>query len=529
MCEENSSNATLPTQPEDCTFKNPIIWTDIPDPDVIRVEDVYYMSSTTMFYNPGIPIMKSYDLLHWEIVNYVYDFLADNEEQTLSNGKNEYGKGSWASSLRYHNGIFYVTFGSLATGKTYIYQTNDIENGPWTHSILDNYYHDMSLLFDDDGHVYMVYDSHDIKVIELTADATAIKEGGLNKVIIPHASLVASTKENLGLPAEGAHIQKINGQYYVFTITWPKNGERTQLVHRADRIDGEYEGRVAFGDSGIAQGGIINTVNGDWYSMLFQDRGAVGRIPYLIPVTWENGWPIFGEKGTVSERMFISNRAVNAKSYLVDSDEFDFNVPSPIDVKGRLDTRERNKDLKLVWQWNHNPDQHYWSLTDRPGFLRLTTGRTSKTIEEARNSLTQRTFGPECSASVALEINNMKDGDIAGLSAFQKDYGFVGIRKSGDTNFIVMVNNGYGDGEEIESIPVNQDRVYFKIYLDYRNQKDRAYFYYSLDGVKWNSIGNTLQLKYKLDHFVGYRFALFNYATITPGGFVDFDYFRFDE
>jgi len=150
----------------------------------------------------------------------------------------------------------------------------------------------MSLLFDA-GHVYMVYGNHDIKVIELTADATAIKEGGLNKVIIPQASLVASKKEEVGLPAEGAHIQKINGMYYVFTITWPKNRNRTQLVHRSEKIDGEYEGRVAFNHKGIAQGGIIDSINGEWYGLLFQDSGVLGRIPYLIPVTWENEWPIF--------------------------------------------------------------------------------------------------------------------------------------------------------------------------------------------------------------------------------------------
>jgi len=94
--------------------------------------------------------------------------------------------------------------------------------------------------------------------------------------------------------------------------------------------------------------------------------------------------------------------------------------------------------------------------------------------------------------------NQYNDGDIAGFAAFQKDYGFVGVRKSGDTCFVVMINNSLGDGKEIESISVNQDRIYFKIYVDYRNQVDKAFFYYSLDGEKWNSIGDTLQMKYKL-------------------------------
>jgi beta-xylosidase len=220
------------------TFENPVLWADVPDPSVIRVGDVYYMSSTTMHMNPGVPIMKSYDLVQWKIVNYVYTILGDGDQQTLRNGQNEYGAGSWASSLKYYNGIFYVAFASNTIGETYIFQTDDIECGPWTKSTLEGHFHDSSLLFDD-GHVYLVYGSHNIKVIELTADVTAIKEGGLHQVIIPEASLVAGP--DVGLPAEGAHIHKVHGQYYVCLITWPEGGKRTQLVFRADRIDGPYE------------------------------------------------------------------------------------------------------------------------------------------------------------------------------------------------------------------------------------------------------------------------------------------------
>jgi xylan 1,4-beta-xylosidase len=492
-------------------FENPILWMDVPDPDVIRVGDVYYMSSTTMHMNPGVPIMKSEDLLHWEIVNYVYDVLAVNDEQTLSNGKNEYGKGSWASCLRYHQGIFYLVVGSLATGKTYIFQTVDIEKGSWTRYTLDRYYHDMSLLFDDDGRVYMVYDRGDIKVIELTKDATGIKKGGLNKIIVQNASLVASAKEDVGLPAEGAHIQKINGYYYIFTITWPKNGHRTQLVHRAARIDGQYEGRIAVDDpSGTAQGGIIDSVDGKWYGLLFRDNGSVGRVPCLVPVTWEADWPVFGEQGRVPERMPRPVHPKTSKSYIVSSDEFEY---------------DSNK-IGLVWQWNHNPIHDHWSLTERPSFLRLKNGKTSASLEEARNTLTQRTFGPVCSGQIAMEITNMKDGDVAGFAAFQKDYGYIAVKKGENSKSIVMVKASSSLEAEIERIPLHQDRVYFRIDFDYRNQTDKAFFYYSFDGVVWKQIGNVLQMSYKLDHFMGYRFALFSYAETTTGGFVDFDYFR---
>lgn len=126
------------------TAQNPIIWADVPDPSVVRVGDTYYMTSTTMHMNPGVPIMKSTNLVDWEIVNYVYDILAAGDAQTLSNGQNEYGRGSWASSLAYHDGVFYVVFSSQTVGKTFIFRTRDIENGPWERSIID-FTHDMSL------------------------------------------------------------------------------------------------------------------------------------------------------------------------------------------------------------------------------------------------------------------------------------------------------------------------------------------------------------------------------------------------
>ena len=144
--------------------------------------------------------------------------MGTSDAQTLSNGKNEYGRGSWASSLAYHDGVFYVAFSSQTEGRTFIFKTKDIENGPWERSVLE-FTHDMSLLFDDDGRVYLVHGGGDIRLLELTEDASAVKRGGINQVIIPNASAVASP--NVILAAEGAHIHKINGMYYIFLITWP--------------------------------------------------------------------------------------------------------------------------------------------------------------------------------------------------------------------------------------------------------------------------------------------------------------------
>jgi beta-xylosidase len=180
----------------------------------------------------------------------------------------------------------------------------------------------------------------------------------------------------------------------------------------------------------------------------------------------------------------------------------------------------------LQWQWNHNPDNRLWSLTQRPGFLRLTTGRVDTDFQQVRNMLTQRTFGPQCSGSVAVDASNMKDGDVAGLALLQKRYGIVGVRMTGATKTIVMVSAESESPVELASVPLTQNMIYLKADCNFEKRTDKACFYYSLDGRTWTMIGKPLQMAYTMPHFVGYRFALFNYATKAAGGFVDFDYFR---
>jgi hypothetical protein len=172
--------------------RNPIIWADVPDVAMIRVGDTYYMSSTTMHMSPGVPIMKSKDLVNWELVRYAYDILDDVDDLNLANGKNTYGRGSWASSIRYHNGTYYVSTFAQTTGKTYIYTTKDIEKGLWKVSSFRPAFHDHSLFFDDDGRVYLLYGAGDLRLVELTADATAVKPGGFHDVIIRNASAVST-------------------------------------------------------------------------------------------------------------------------------------------------------------------------------------------------------------------------------------------------------------------------------------------------------------------------------------------------
>lgn len=491
--------------------QNPIIHADVPDMSIIRVGNTYYMSSTTMHMNPGVPIMKSKDLVNWELINYAYDILGDVDEMNLENGKSAYGRGSWASCIRYHNETYYVSTFAQTTGKTYIYSTKDLEKGPWKVSSFEPSYHDHTIFFDDDGRVYMIWGGGKLMMVELKEDLSGVKEG-TERVLIEKAH--APIKENIMLPAEGSQLFKVNGKYYLFNIAWPRGGMRTVIVHRADKITGPYEGRVALQDKGVAQGGLIDTPEGNWFAYLFRDYGSVGRIPYLVPVKWEDGWPVLGVDGKVPDQLDLPE-SKGLIPGIVASDEFK--------------RKKKEPALPLVWQWNHNPDHENWSVSERKGFLRLTTGRVDDNFVLARNTLTQRTIGPECAGTTAIDISNMKEGDFAGLALLQQRYGLVGVKFENGAKYIVMVNAESGDAVEEERIPVEQNTVYLKAEGDFNNRKDVANFYYSLDGKSWTRIGSELKMAYTLPHFMGYRFGLFNYATKNPGGYVDFDYFRISD
>lgn len=494
----------LSAQAQTTTVKNPFLWADIPDPSIVRVGDAYYMSYTTMHLAPGVPILKSTDLANWRTVGYAYSTLVNNDAMNLVNGKNAYGKGSWAASLRYKDGTFYVLVPSYTSGKTHLYSTTNVEKGPWK-EVQFPFYHDPSLHLDEDGRNFVVYGANDIRIVELNSTLTGVKSGGVSKILIPKAQSMVG---DFILNAEGAHIEKIDGWYYVFLITWPRSGYdgRTELVWRSKTIDGTYEGKVVHSSKGVAQGSVVQDAKGAWWGYLFQDNGSVGRSPWIMPVTWSNGWPVFNG-GTSPTSLTMATHSATGTG-IVTSDDFDAST------------------MKLEWQWNHNPDNANWSLSARPGHYRIKTSRVDAQVVNARNTLSQKSFGPKSSGRVALDASGMKDGDVAGLSAFQAGYGYVGVKKSGTSNSIVMVNAAKGTPTEVESVPVSQNRVFLRVDMDFTSRTDKATFFYSLDSATWKPIGNTLQMSYTLDHFMGYRFALFNFATKSAGGHADFDWFR---
>ena len=506
--------------------QNPMLWADVPDPDVIRVGDTFYLVSTTMHLMPGAPIMKSKDLKNWETVGYIFDKLTDSPKYDMKEGT-VYGRGQWATSLKYHNGKFYALLApneAGAMGDTYIF-TADKAEGPWKILSRMRHFHDCSLFFDDDNRVYVVYGTGEM--MELKPDLSDVIEG-------THQQIFQREADETGI-LEGSRVIKHNGKYYLLMIShvYEPGKHRREVCYRADDIHGPWEKQVILesefgGFSYEAQGTIVDTEDGDWYGIIFQDRGGVGRVLTLMPCRWINGWPMLGdENGKVPETV-RALKAGESKTSIVNSDDFE------------------DSKLGLHWQWNHNPIDNAWSLTERPGFLRLKTSRVVPNIYLAPNSLTQRMMGPTSSASVCIDLSHLKDGDCAGFAAFNSDSGLLTVKKKGKRLVLEMSEQKVELTERekavtaveekvIESVNLKQNKIWLRIDADFRPStdnrfggKDLATFYYSLDGEQWTKIGSDYKMAFDWRRFfMGSKFTLFCYATKKAGGYADFDYFDF--
>ncbi len=510
---------------EQVTSVNPITRLDYPDPDVIRVEDTYYMVCTTMHFMPGCEILRSFDLVHWEHASYVYDVLDGTDAQKLEGEQNIYGKGMWAASLRYHKETFYVCFVANDTGKTYLYTSSAIE-GPWKKSVIEGFYHDCSLLFDEDDRVYIAYGNKYIHLQELKSDLTGPKEDGLHRIVV-------SDEGHPGLGYEGTHFYKINGKYYLFFIHSLRNEwKRVEACFTADSLEGEFVGGDVLNDDmgycnqGVAQGGIVDTPDGKWYAVLFQDRGAVGRIPVLLPVAWEKDYPVFGANGKVPETFEVTNtRPGYHYKALVESDDFK--------------TGGKSFGFKECWQFNHEPDMRLVCRDVESGTVTIATDKLCKNVTQAKNTMTQRMLFPRCAGEVAVDGTALKDGDYAGLCALQGCYGMVAVTKK-DGRFYVVMKNRPADNNSLQGMPADLEEgilqemievenavVRFRVEADFAKMKDEAEFFCDA-GEGFRKIGVVQKLYFKMDHFTGCRFGLFIYSTKETGGSAVFSDFVYD-
>ncbi len=542
---------------------NPITRLDYPDLDVIRVDDTYYMVSTTMYFMPGCEILRSYDLVHWEHAAYVYDRLDSTPAQRLEGKENIYGQGMWAASLRFHDGVFYVCFVANDTHKTYLYTAKDI-TGPWEKSFIPGFYHDNSILFDDDGRIYIVYGNREIHITELVKEGGALtpKTGGLDKIILKDL-------DDAPLGYEGAHFYKIDGRYYIFVIGIPGDTKkRTESCFVAERPDGPYIGRKVMDDdrgyrnSGVAQGGIVQSENGSWFAILFQDSGAAGRIPVLIPVRWEDTpvsslidgsadiagatirqnsdatipFPVFGDNGVIPGDFMVEDLRPDYDYIpLISSDDFKNTDKATYDSFG----------FKSCWQFSHEPNLSLVSHDTQRGIVTITTDKLSSNLLQARNVLTQRTLFPGCKCSVIVDGTDLNDGDYTGLAVLESHYCFIGVTKRSGLYYLVMGKRELESddiwGERHDDEPFDEaaciqldspivrlhSSICFEPDLSSSTANDTASFSFSKENGLPEKFGTDHKLCFKLDHFTGARFALFLYSTLTTGGcasFSDFSY-----
>ena len=505
------------------TVRNPLMWADVPDPDVIRVGDTYYMVSTTMHLMPGGPVYESKDLIHWSLASYLFDSLTDSPLYDLQGGTN-YGRGQWATSLKYHDGTFYALFctNDPNCSDSYVFTTQN-PRGEWTLYSRLPHFHDPSLFFDDDGRVYVFHGSG--MLTELQPDLKGVRAGGIDQLVIGR-----DREENALL--EGSRVIKKDGKYYALMISWPKDKPRRQLCYRADNITGPYGKAVILEDNFdgfpyVGQGTIVDSTpplgetEGAWYAIIFQDRNAIGRVPTLSPVAWDDGWPMIGK---VPHEVNVA-LTPHEDEPIVTSDDF----------SGRT--------LKPQWQWNHNPVDDAWSLTKRKGWLRLKTSRVVDNLYAAPNTISQRMEGPVCSATVCIDIAHMRDGDRAGFAAFNGHSGVLVVERNGGKNTLAqqaqVVNFvdeplhaiGSVDIDEIQRVDLGRvRRLFLRIDGDFRLNRDMATFQYSTDGHEWHQIGQPFQMRFDYTRlFMGTRYAIFNYATLQTGGYVDIDYFTYNK
>ena len=489
--------------PPSATFENPILWEDLADDEIIRVDDVYYYTGSNMHYSPGAPILRSYDLVNWEYAGHAVPVLDFSAKYDLSGG-NAYIKGTWASTLQYRksNKTFYW-LGCIEFSKTYVYTAASVE-GPWEkHPAINNCYYDAGMLIDDDDTMYVAYGNTDLSVAQLGADGvTQVKT----------QQVYSATDMTL----EGSHFFKYKGNYYI-TPTRPADGE---FVLKSSSPWGPYTRKALIdrnaspvAGSGVPhQGSLIETQNGDWYYMAFIDAYPGGRIPVLAPVTWSSdGWP----------SVTLVNNAW-AASYPYP------NVPRPpraMKPHTGTDTFAGTK-LGPEWEWNHNPDNTKWSLD---GGLELQTATVTTDLYAARNTLTHRILGPQSTGTIELDISAMKDGDVAGLALLRHFSAYIGVKKSGGSAKIVMVNGLAMDGSwkttstgtEAASADLAGNSVWLRLNADIRPGSGRqGKFSYSTDGTTFTSLGPAYTMNNSWEFFMGYRYGIFNFATAATGGSV---------
>jgi len=509
LCSFQLKSSAQVWQPDngDGTYKNPIIFADYSDPDVIRVKDDFYMVASSFNCAPGIPVLHSKDLVNWTIIGHVYDKLPLQRYDHL-----QAGEGSWAPSIRYHSGKFYVYFCTPTDGLFMASTTYPSKNWELVHVADVVNWEDPCSIWDDNGDAYLVRSKVCACVLylhKLSPDGKKLLDNGIK----------------LQPTIEGPKFIKKDGYYYILA---PAGGVPTgwQAVLRSKNIYGPYEQKTILHQgntsiNGPHQGGLVETQSGEWWFVHFQDRGTYGRIVHLQPAEWVDGWPIIGKdinNDGIGEPVMAYKKPNVGKTYPIEN-------PQTSDEFG-------SETLGLQWQWWANGNQGFYSLIANKGNMRLFANQVlteSGNPWYAPNLLLQKFSAPQFSGTTCLTFHPQKENERAGLVIMGESYSYIAITKTGKgytiSHCIGDNNNCGGTPKEIKSIIVDKSTVYFKVNVD---QNAVCTFSYSLDGKNFTPLGS--EFKAKRGKWIGAKIGVFciNPNVEKSTGYGDFDWFRIE-
>ena len=491
--------AALPTWGDqgNGTYVNPILNADYSDPDVIRHGDKYYMIASD-FHFIGMQVLESDDMVNWTLISQVYDRFDFPEYDT----NQRYAGGSWAPALRYHDGKFWIYFCSPDEGLFMTTATDPA--GPWEplHLVCKiEKWEDPCPLWDDDGQTYLGRSRHragPIIVHRMSADGRELLDDGVTVYTGP--------------VAEGTKFYKLNGYYYL-SIPEGGVGEGWQTVLRSKNIYGPYEKRVVLEQgctaiNGPHQGAMVDTPDGEWWFYHFQKADPLGRVVHLQPMYWKDGWPVIGvdtDRNGVGEPVTVWTKPHTGKQVAPAAPQTDDDFSAD--------------GLALQWQWNHNPAEGGWSLTEKKGALTL-TALPAENFLAARNVLTQRTMGYQGTATVKMTVSALADGQRSGLACMGKQNVLIGLMKQ-DGRAVLYVER---DGVIERTVAYSGKTVSLRMSA---NATDNVYsLYYSSDGKTFKQVTDGFPMRF--GNWKGVRVGLYCYNVEGSGGKACFDDFVYE-
>lgn len=495
---------------ENGTYKNPVLFADYSDPDVIRVGDDFYMVASSFNVMPGIPVLHSKDLVNWTIINHVYDRLPFEKFDDPS-----HGNGSWAPSIRYHDGTFYVYFCTPHEGL--FVATTDDPASDWTlHQMADvALWEDPSPLWDDDGNAYLVRSKMGGNVLYLHEMSPDGKE------LLTNGTKIYQDKSQPTI--EGPKFKKRNGYYYILA---PAGGvpQGWQTVLRSKDVYGPYEAKNVLHQgntdvNGPHQGGLVGLESGEWWFLHFQSRPPWGRVVHLQPARWENDWPLMG----------VDQNDDGIGEPVQTYEKPDVGETHPVEVPQTTD--EFNSDtLGLQWQWHANPKDDWYEL-DGDGTLQLNAVQTLSqrgNMWHVPNLLLQKFPAPSFQVTTKMTFDGDLTGDKSGLVVMGESWGYVGLTQTDDGLEVGMFEGERDDFRDltqaIETAPADSNTIYLRVSV---NNSGIAHFSYSPDNEDFTMLGK--EFKAQEGVWIGAKVGLF---SVNPNinkseGSATFDWFRF--